>query len=73
MKTNLIRLMAIATLATTMSFASEKDTKATKDPQAAGNAASMQKKEAGKKVRTEKQKKSESAEQQNISALGIWG
>ena len=74
MKTNLIRLMAIVTLATTMSFASEAGMKRTDSKQPA-TTGSMQQKQTGKKTRKEKQKKSEGADQKQNSneILGIWG
>ena len=73
MKTNLVRLMAIATLATSMSFAAENNSKRTESAQTANT---MQQEKAAKKARKaeqEKKQKENPAQQSNDPTLSIWG
>lgn len=76
MKTNLVRLMAIATLATAMSFGAEKEMKNTSATTAGKPEAAQQKQQQKTGKKTRKEKKQKDASQQNndgIENLGIWG
>ena len=74
MKTNLIRLMAIATLATTMTFGSEKEMKSAGATTAGKTATAQQQEQNGRKPRKEKKQKENSHKNtESIDSLAIWG